>query len=138
MRYLHVLTAALFFISCSKPVSVVEIKDKDLLIQATCKAGTSGEPGQEYSVRIFPELRYGEPVDKKVNEQMAYRIDSCFYKLRDKEKQFPEAVIPIPNGVKNCFEYLVVFSGKADQNEPNELLYDSKYINATTYKLIFK
>lgn len=138
MRYLQILTVVLFFISCSKPASVAEIKDKDLLIRATFKAGGSADSDQEYKVRIFPELKYGEPVDKKVNEQMAYQIDSCFYKIRGKEKQFPDAVIPVANGIKNCFEYLVVFSGKADHKAQNELHYESKYINATTYKLIFK
>ncbi|WP_316815868.1 hypothetical protein [Pedobacter nyackensis] len=138
MRYLQILAVAIFFISCSKSVAVVEIKDKDLLIQATCQEGSSAEPDLEYKVRIYPELKYGESVDKKVNEQMAYQIDSCFYKIRGVEKEFPETVIPIPNGIKNCFEYLIVFPGKANDKEPNELLYDSKYINATTYKLIFK
>jgi hypothetical protein len=136
MRCLQVLALVIFFISCSKSVTEVEIKDKDLLIQATCKEGSSSD--QEYKVRIFPELKYGESVDKKINEQMAYQIDSCFYKLRGIEKEFPEAVIPVSNGIKNCFEYLIVFSGKKDDQEPNELLYESKYINATTYKLIFK
>ena len=138
MRYLQILMASVFFLSCAKNVAVVEIKDKDLLIRATYQQGSSAAPDQEYKVRVFPELKYGEKVDQKVNEQMAYQIDSCFYRIRGKEKEFPDAVIPVSNGIKNCFEYLVVFSGTTSAQAPNELLYAPKYMNATTYKLIFK
>ncbi|TKC55289.1 hypothetical protein FBD94_25205 [Pedobacter hiemivivus] len=128
----------IFFISCSKGISITEIKDKDLLIQASCKESSSDGHDQEYKVRIFPELKSGETIDRKITEQMSYNMDSCFYKMKGKEKQFPETVIPIANGIKNCFEYLIVFSDDAAAQETNKLQYESKYINNTTYQLIFK
>lgn len=138
MRYLQILMVVFFFISCSKGISIAEIKDKDLLIQASCKNNSSAGQGREYKVRIFPELKNGETIDRKINEQMSYNMDSCFYKMKDKEKQFPETVIPIANGVKNCFEYLIVFAENTAVEEINKLQFESKYINHTSYQLIFK
>ncbi len=138
MRYLYLMCAVLFF-SCSRKQPFAETKDKDLLIQVIGSKGLPDSAGLEYKVRIFQELKKEATDDKKLREKMMYQVDSVFYRMEGLEKQYAEGVTPIANGIKNCFEYLVVFPGtKPAGTHQDILIYQDKYINNKTYQLILK
>jgi len=138
MRQLVFFIVVMFLWSCSKHSAVTEIKDDFLFIQAISKEEPSNGSEQEYKIRIFPQVKQNENIDPKLKEQMLYRADSCFYRKKGNDKIFPSTVIPIANGIKNCFEYVVVFSERINKEEINCIHFESKYLNTKNYLLIFK
>lgn len=126
-------------LSCSKKPPFAEIKDKDLIVQASVKVLTDQDTiGPEYKIRIFPVFK-GSNDEKKVREKLQYNVDSCFYMMKNAGKLYPDAVIPVANGIKDCYEYLVIFPKTAyTEPEISKLIYKDKYINSKTYQLTLK
>jgi len=124
-------------ISCSRKNPSAEIKDQELLIQAMYQKAKN--EGLEYQVRIFSLTENGKMDKKQLVEKMSYGIDSCFYIISTGIKKYPEAVIPVNSGIKNCFEYLLVFPEELNQvSEVQVLSYQDRFISGKTYQLSFK
>jgi hypothetical protein len=61
-------------------------------------------------------------------------MDSCFFIKVGNLKCYPLFTQPVPNGIKNCFEFLISFNAdNGIKNKPLQLMYADKYINGQTY-----
>jgi len=137
----YMFLVLLMIFGCCKRDQKTLLKDADLSIQCIRKVDAD-MPGQlNYMVRIFPEKdgkdKPGKKQDLGVN--MQFHMDSCFYTMQNGLKNYPLQVIPVVNGVKDCFEYLLVFDNpKQDMEAYPTLTYHDKYINEKTYELNFE
>lgn len=122
-----------FLVACTK-VKFAQVKESDLSVQVNATKKTDNK---EYQIRIFYEFKGNEAKNKWFIQQMQYRMDSCFYLLNGDTKEYPESVVPVANGIKNCFEYVATF-GYGSNASQDELYYTAKYINDKTYQLSLK
>ncbi|TCC87292.1 hypothetical protein EZ428_21560 [Pedobacter frigiditerrae] len=130
----YILIVAIFLMSCNRKESKDQLVDKDLVINALKASVENG--ALTYKVRIFHHFKGTALEGQKMNEKMAYRMDSSFYKVSEMGKQYADELIPIANGLNNCFEYMVVFyNSNAGENN---LTYKDKYITGKTYQLSLK
>lgn len=124
-------------VSCKQAQKTL-LKDADLSIQCIRKADADDTEQLNFMVRIFPEQdKFAKNKDLGVDMQL--HMDSCFYTLQNGAKNYPLQVIPVANGVKNCFEYLLVFNNPTGGTEKyRTLTYHDKFINKKTYQLNFE
>lgn len=132
MKIGYLIVLAILFTCCREKNISAEMMDKEILIQ-----GMWQKQSEQVKIRIFPKMISRIDDDKKINEQMMFGIDSCFTKVIAGKRVYPIGVIPISNGVKNCYEYLLTFP-KQEEDGEFEVLYQDKFINKKVYKLHFK
>jgi hypothetical protein len=122
----------LLLTACISRVSSVELKDKDLIIQAR-KISKDGD----VKVRIFPNFKdVSAGASKKIRLAMQYQADSSFYLYKGGIKQYAVNVIPVTNGIKDSYEYLLIFNSEQEKsNLKDTLVYQDKYINGKSYIL---
>ncbi|MCZ4222505.1 hypothetical protein [Pedobacter rhodius] len=137
MRNCVFLILLLTVCSCKRAQKTL-LKDADLTIQCIRKVDADVPEQLNFMVRLFPEK--DKLADKKdLGVDMQLHMDSCFYTIQDGAKNYPLQVIPVANGVKNCFEYLLVFDNPAGGTEKyRTLTYHDKFINKKTYQLNFE
>lgn len=127
--------AVLLFMGCSKNRGGQNGDDQITLQVQQVKEKNAEDLA--FRIRVFAHLPADFKDRKQLNEKMEYGIDSCFFRLNRGKQELPSGVIPVANGIKDCFEYVLLFSGSvADKNE--QLVYRDKYISGKTYQVILK
>lgn len=129
--YIYLISVCVFF-SCSGKSPFTEIKDEDLCIQVS-DLPSSDTASLEYKVRIIPVKESAS--DQQIKQKMSFNVDSCFYRYEGTAKQYPDGVIPIANGLKNCYEYVVIFSKNGNTSANTTLTYQDRFISGKSYQL---
>jgi hypothetical protein len=83
-----------------------------------------------YKVRIYPSKKWMSENEAQGMDLFSYRMDSCFYLQTGKLQRKPLFVMPVANGVKGSFEYLLSFGlDNSIKMRPLQLVYVDKYID---------
>ncbi len=120
-------------ISCNKAdTRFSEIKDKHLTLQVMKVQEGEDRSMLEYRVRLL--VNPNIDVNKQLGQKMWYHTDSCFYFAEGERRIFPMVQEPVANGIKNSFEYLLLFnSHDLPEDRKLELTYRDLYISDKTY-----
>jgi len=129
MKYVCLLVMSCVLLSCSSRLGG-EISNKDFVIQVQ-KKKISQDGTTEYMVRVFPTLT----ATPELSTKMQYQADSCYYLGHGGIKTYPEEIIPVAGGVKNCFEYVLIFAGDASSKTADIFFFNDKYLTGKTYQL---
>ncbi|WP_443938767.1 hypothetical protein [Pedobacter sp. MW01-1-1] len=121
--------------ACKRKLATVKLQDKDLIIQVRQEDAVDDTTKIAYQVRIFNQMKLAEQDSRYLTEKMEYDQDSSFYKKKGLNKVFPVGVIPIANGIKNCYEYVVLFDKSEMRNAVGAFIFDAKEINGKNYQL---
>jgi len=134
MRRILLLIPLFFLMSCAKKKTMYAANYQELQLQVMGKPTAEGS--FEYNVRIFHAFKGSDAQQLKLNEKMSYRMDSAFFFNNGIEKKYADEIIPVANGIKNCFEYVVIFNEASKKQD--SLIYKDKYITGETYQLSAK
>lgn len=133
MKKIWLVAISIFFLSCAERKKD-ELNNKELSIQIM--EGEQQRETVEYKVRVFHHLT--EPrVLQELSKKMQYHADSSFYREENGKREYAESVVPIPNGIKNCYEYIVAFT-RHNKPDPGILNFSDQYITGKTYQLKLK
>ncbi|QNR87024.1 hypothetical protein H9N25_11880 [Pedobacter riviphilus] len=139
MRKIYFIVLFMLALSaCKRKTTSVKQQDKDLMIQVKQEDAVDDSTKIAYQVRIFNQMKLSDQGAKKIIEVMAYGQDSSFYKLKGLEKIYPVGVVPVANGIKNCFEYVVLFDKVEIAETVGTFVFSAKNINGKTYQLRVK
>jgi hypothetical protein len=132
MKYIFLLVMSCVLLSCSSKLGG-EISNEDFVIQVQPRTVT--EVGTtEYKVRVFPKLIASQELSTKLQ----YQADSCFYLNNDGKRTYPDEVIPVATGVKNCFEFVLLFAGDTSSRANEIFIFNDKYLTGKIYQLSLK
>jgi len=121
--------------SCGYRSPFLEIKDQDMTIQAMQLKDQNGETDLSYKVRLTLNDKNINSQSSTKNNDLLYRMDSCFYATENGKKTYPIMVQYVANGVKNSYEYLVQFERNKQSTDSITIVYDDHYLNKKTYTL---
>ncbi len=111
-----------------------EIRESGLTVQVMGIRENEDTALGDYRVRIFPEKGIEDTIGKETQNNMLYKMDSCFYLLDKSRPTYPVGLEPIANGMKNSYEYLLLFDKETGiASDSLKLVYKDQYLNKKAY-----
>ena len=125
--------------SCkSRKAEFNEVKDDSLTVQVLKIRNADEEGTIDLRVRIFPAHGLAEKSGKST-EEMWYATDSCFVLSTGGKELIPVMQQPVANGMKNSFEYLLLFEGaEVLDSRDMKLVYRDRHFTGKTYTMSLK
>jgi len=134
-KILAIITISISMAGCANsPHSTTG--DDVLTIQSHLKKKERGSLA--FAVRIFSHRKNDEKKEKQLNEQMGYGIDSCFYRIYKGKREFPTGILPVASGIRNCYEYILLFDDFDGNIKQEQLVYRDRYISGKAYNMILR
>lgn len=128
-------TCLILEMACKSGDSFIEVKDEKLTIQLTKLQNEEDVTESSYRLRILPDRSLYNDVEA-FRHLMWYSLDSTVYIEGKNGKTYPDMIQPVSNGIKDSFEYLLVFNDeKNSANAISRLIYDDKYFTKKAYIL---
>lgn len=110
MKLTRYFSLLLIFLSACEPHPPIAVKNNIVGLQGKeLKPGISNLETREFAVRLDFSSGDLSQISKEVQEELLYKADSFFYISAASRRIYPRLVQAIPNGRKDCFEYLVSF-----------------------------
>lgn len=124
-------------VSCSSGKGFWELSDGDMRLQLMdMDSGPEGVETQSFRFRIYPGKAISDRMDAEARSAMWYKMDSSVYLLTGAGKIYPIAIEPVSNGVKNSFEYLILFENTVAKVKDLSLVYQDNYLTRKSYSFI--
>ena len=142
MKKINSLIAFLLLMACScRPAGdwgdglagYKETHSRDLSVEILRMAG-GDTAAVNYRIRLRPSAKNNAFVGQQ--EHLNYGMDSCFYLVSGAGKVSPSFVQAVPDGIKECYEYLVSFNiSEAQKLKPLSLVYDDRLTGLKRFSL---
>jgi hypothetical protein len=136
MRHCSTLLLLVLLAGC-KP-EIYTTGDAQIRIEATPDTKQHAEKEPALHIRIFDQRQPEDNQRQQLRAKMNFLSETNFYMIIGGKKIPFEGIIPIANGVKDCFEYMVILPGQEKTAHPDVIIYQDQYITGKSYQLSLK